>query len=109
MLYSRILAYACFTIAVGFLFYEIYCALHNNEYRFISAGELWSQISANTLVGFGALMEKNISPWIWGEVIVPILAKPIWLIIAVLGIWNLITGLILDRFLPKHWHPFSKT
>ena len=42
-------------------------------------------VNANSLVGFGAFVEKSISPWLWSAVMVPLLTLPLWLHLALPG------------------------
>ena len=55
----------------------------------ISLGWLWFQVHGNSLVGFQALIEKNISPAVW-QPVQYLLILPAWL---VLGIPGVILGL----------------
>ena len=50
-----------------------------------SVGEVWVSLNANSLVGFGAAIEQNLSPWLWLEVIVPVLTLPAWLVLGLPG------------------------
>ena len=55
-------------------------------YRTAAVGEIWAGIHANSLVGFGAIVEKSISPELWSEVLVPLLSQPAWLVLGVPGV-----------------------
>ena len=48
-------------------------------------GSLWASIDTNTLVGFGALIEKKVDPDLWSGVILPVLDWPSWIVPLVLG------------------------
>ena len=86
MIVCRIVASLFLLAALGLFAYEIVGAISGGGYDLIAGGELWASIHANSLVGFGALIEKNISPWLWGEIIVPILLAPAWAIAVVPGL-----------------------
>lgn len=86
MMVCRIVAGLLLLAALGLFAYEIVGAISGGGYDLIAGGELWASIHANSLVGFGALIEKNISPWLWGEIIVPILLAPAWAIAVVPGL-----------------------
>ena len=86
MIICRSVAILFLLAALGLFVYEIVNALTGGGYNLIAGGELWANIHANSLVGFGALIEKNISPWLWGEIIVPILLAPAWAIAVVPGL-----------------------
>lgn len=51
-----------------------------------SLGEAWSSISANSLVGFGSLIENRVSPDLWVEVLLPLLNLSLWLVLLVPGV-----------------------
>ncbi len=59
--------------------------VNDGVYRSIPFAEPWSMIHANSLVGFGAFVEKSISPALWTDVIVPLLSLPAWLVLGVPG------------------------
>ncbi len=86
MIICRSVAILFLLAALGLFAYEIVGAISGWGYDLIAGGELWADIHANSLVGFGALIEKNISPWLWGEIIVPILLAPAWAIAVVPGL-----------------------
>ncbi len=86
MIICRIIACLFLLAALGLFAYEIYGAISSDGYALVAGGELWSRIHGNSLVGFGALIEKNISPWLWSEIIVPILLAPAWAIAVVPGL-----------------------
>ena len=86
MIICRSVAILFLLAALGLFAYEIVGAISGGGYDLIAGGELWANIHANSLVGFGALIEKNISPWLWGEIIVPILLAPAWAIAVVPGL-----------------------
>ena len=86
MIVCRIVASLLLLTALGLFAYEIVGAISGGGYDLIAGGELWSRIHANSLVGFNALIEKNISPWLWGEIIVPILLAPAWAIAVMPGL-----------------------
>ena len=54
-------------------------------YQFDALGAIWASIHANSLVGFGAVVEKSISPELWSEVLVPLLSQPAWLVLGAPG------------------------
>lgn len=54
-------------------------------YRPVSLGSIWFNIHGNSLVGFQALIEKQVSPAVWGPIQF-ILEIPAWLILAPLGL-----------------------
>lgn len=54
-------------------------------YRPVSLGSIWYNLHGNSLVGFQALIEKQVSPAVWGPAQF-ILELPAWLILAPIGL-----------------------
>lgn len=50
----------------------------------VSLGFIWFQIHPNSLVGFQALIEKQVALWLWPPIQF-VLALPAWLILVPLG------------------------
>ncbi len=50
-----------------------------------SAGALWASIDPNSLVGFGALVEKKVDPDLWTGAVLPVLRWPAWILPLALG------------------------
>jgi hypothetical protein len=62
----------------------------------ISLGWLWFQIDGNSLVGFQALIEKRVSPALWGP-IQSVLTWPVWLSLGIPGLLLALCCLALRR------------
>ena len=54
-------------------------------YQPVSLGSIWYNLHGNSLVGFQALVEKQISPAVWAPLQVA-LEIPAWLILGPLGL-----------------------
>ena len=50
-----------------------------------SAGALWASVAPNSLVGFGAFVEKKVDPDLWTGAILPALRWPAWVPAFALG------------------------
>ena len=85
VLVGRIVGAVLVFDAAAALFVELYRWGRDGVYQVIPVGELWATINANSLVGFGAMVEQKISPWLWIEIIVPLLTLPTWLVLIVPG------------------------
>ena len=57
----------------------------DGAWEFVSLGAVWAGVNANSLVGLGAFVETSISPWLWSEIMVPLLTLPLWLYLALPG------------------------
>ena len=86
MVLCRSIAILFLLVALGLFIYEIVGAISGGSYNLIAGGELWARIHSNSLVGFQALIEKNFLPWLWREVLLPILLAPAWAIVLVPGL-----------------------
>jgi len=51
-----------------------------------SIASIWGNISANSLVGFGALIEQKVDQDLWLDVVLPVLTWPAWSLPLVLGV-----------------------
>ncbi len=71
---------AAVTVAV-----EAFGWWRDGVWDFITLGAAWAAVNANSLVGLGAFVEKSISPWLWSEIMVPLLTLPLWLYLALPG------------------------
>ncbi len=58
----------------------------DDVWEFITLGAAWAGVNANSLVGLGAFVETSISPWLWSEIMVPLLTLPLWLYLALAGV-----------------------
>ena len=85
MMILRLLGLAGLLVALAVFGHEVYRAIDDGGYRLISGGELWREAHANSLVGFGALIERDIAPWLLSDVVVPVLSGPAWAIPLVPG------------------------
>ncbi len=54
-------------------------------YTSVSIGDLWAMIDANSLVGLQALIEKDVDPDLWLDVVLPVLGCPLWVVAAVVS------------------------
>ena len=90
MIVVRSIGVALLAVALAALCHEAYAAVGTGAWRFIAAGEIWARIDGNSLVGFQALVEKGIAPWLWSDAALPVLLGPAWalpLVPAVLLLW----------------------
>lgn len=85
MILLRWLGWLLLFVALGTWAYEAIMALIEWDYRVIAGGELWARAGRNSLVGFQAFIEKQIWPWLWWNIVLPILQGPAWAIPLVPG------------------------
>ena len=76
----RVVGILLLLVALAVFGHEVWGAATGGGYRLISGGELWFQFDGNSLVGFQALIEKKIVPWLWSDVVLPVLRGPAWAI-----------------------------
>ena len=77
---AALLLGAFLTLAV-----EAYRWWRDDVWESVSLGAAWAGVNANSLVGLGAFVERSISPWLWIEILVPLLTLPLWLYLILPG------------------------
>ena len=82
---GRVFAGVLLFIAAEAVFVELFRFWRDGAYQTLPVAEIWLNINANSLVGFGAIIEQKISPWLWFEVLVPFLSLPAWLVFGAPG------------------------
>ncbi len=80
MVIVRVLGVVLLLVFLAVFGHEVYRAVGGGGYRLISGGELWFMFDGNSLVGFQALIEKKIAPWLWSDIVLPVLRGPAWAI-----------------------------
>ncbi|MCZ6608549.1 MAG: hypothetical protein O7A66_00935 [Alphaproteobacteria bacterium] len=71
--------------AAAVLAVEAFGWWRDGVWNLITLGAAWAAANANSLVGLGAFVETSISPWLWSEIMVPLLTLPLWLYLALAG------------------------
>ena len=82
---GRIVGWLLLFAALVALFVELFRWGRDGVYHVAAVGEVWVAINANSLIGFGAVIEQRLSPWLWLEIIVPLLTLPAWLVLGAPG------------------------
>lgn len=90
----KILGNLCLVVAVVIIAYGV---SDNDDWLTPSIAEVWASINANSLVGFGSLVENKIDPDLWVDTILPILTWPAWSLPAILGVLFLLIGVAARR------------
>ena len=65
------------SLLVGVAFLAVALAMAVDD-PLLSIGALWGTLNPNSLVGFGALVEKRVDPDLWLHVVLPVLGWPAW-------------------------------
>ena len=92
MVIVRFVGVLLLLIALAVFGHELYSWAGAGAYRLISGGELWFTFDGNSLVGFQALIEKNVAPWLWSDIVLPVLRGPAWAIPLVPAVLLLVLG-----------------
>ena len=92
MVIVRLVGLVLLLIALAVFGHEAYSAVDAGYYRLVSGGELWFRFDGNSLVGFQALIEKGIAPWLWSDIVLPVLRGPAWAIPLVPAVLLLLLG-----------------
>ena len=83
--FFRLTGVALLLAALLTLAVEAYGWWRNDVWESASLGAAWASVNANSLVGLGAFIEKSVSPWLWSEIMIPVLLQPLWLVLALPG------------------------
>ena len=81
----RVLGSALVVVAIGAAGHEIFLWLQSGAYRTFAFGEMWAAIHLGSLNLFQVLIQRHISPWLWAEVVLPVLLAPAWLVLILPG------------------------
>lgn len=66
--------------------------LQDRAFRMAETGAVWAGFHRESLLGLQPGVERYLAPWIWENVIAPVLYTPLAPILVVLGIFFLIAG-----------------
>ena len=75
----------------------VYGLIADGDWLTPSIAEVWASINANSLVGFGSLIENRVDPDLWVDVILPFLTWPLWSLAAIVGVIVLVIGVLTRR------------
>ncbi|MBM3486577.1 MAG: hypothetical protein FJX67_08080 [Alphaproteobacteria bacterium] len=90
MIIGRTIGWIFLLLAVAAGMFEVASAAMAWEYRFVALGELWYRLDATSLNGLQAGIQRYLAPWLWDNVVAPILFVPAWLVFLVPGVLFLI-------------------
>ncbi len=85
MTIGRIIGWVLVVIAVGAAGHEGFSWLQSGGYRSFAFGELWAAIDRGSLNLIQAVIQRYVAPWLWEQVVLPLLLAPAWLVLAVPG------------------------
>jgi hypothetical protein len=77
MIVARIVGWLLLVAAIAVLVMDVAASRGEAPFVATSLGEAWAGVNANSLVGFGALVENRIDPDLWVDVVLPILGWPV--------------------------------
>ena len=86
---GRLIGRMFLTLSLILIGHEVLNALESGEYRLIALGELWFRL--DQAMGTGslnisqAIIQRYISPWLWGGVFQNVLIAPAWLVFGIPG------------------------
>lgn len=88
----RIISFCLLAAAVIAGGFELVGYLYSGEYRPFPLARLWYAIAPNSLVGFQAIIEKNVGAGLWPPILT-VLSAPLWAGLLVLSV----IGLVISR------------
>ncbi len=85
MIVGRIFGWLLLFCALAAFAVEMITWAREGVYRVAALGVIWNNLHANSLVGLGAFVEQKLSPYLWANIIVPVLSLAAWLVLGVPG------------------------
>jgi hypothetical protein len=61
-------------------------ALAGGAHRFIPLGQLWFELDVASLNATQAGVQRHVAPWLWEDLLQPLLEQPAWPVLLVLGL-----------------------
>ena len=86
MVVGRIIGWLLIVLAVAAAGHEAISSLDAGNYAKLAFGALWAKIDIASLNLVQAVVQRDIWPWLWDGVILPILLFPAWAVLSVPGI-----------------------
>lgn len=82
---GRMFAWLFLALGVGFLCWAVIPLLQGRKFEPQSLGKVWFTIHADSLQLLQPAIERHIAPWLWIDVVQPILVTPAYVDFLVLG------------------------
>jgi hypothetical protein len=82
---GRTIGWFFLALGVGFLCWAIIPVLRGDKFEPILLGALWKSIHAESLGALGPAVQRHIAPWLYTDVILPILVTPAYVDFLVFG------------------------
>ena len=86
MIVGRAIGWLLIIAALAALAYDASGLTRGEGFTVHAAGELWYELSPDTLNMLQAGIQRNVWPYLWDPVILNLLLLPAWVILGVLGI-----------------------
>ena len=77
----RLIGWMALAGALAAAAHEFMRSLRAQEWDPFTFGAAWASVSANSLVGFGSLIENQVSPDLWLNVGLPLLNASLWMVL----------------------------
>jgi len=86
-LFFRLLAWGFIASGVGLLFNDLLSLiLENLPFRPAPLGKLWSDWHQESLLLLQPAIERHVAPWLWSDVIQPVLQTPAFVVFLIIGL-----------------------
>jgi len=85
--FFRLLAWGCIAFGVGILFYDLLPVIRENlPFKLTPLGKLWSDWHQESLLLLQPAIERHVAPWLWSDVIQPVLQAPAFVVFLIIGL-----------------------
>ena len=82
---GRFIAWLFLSIGVGFLAWAVIGYFQQGKFEPEPLGKVWFKIHAGSLQMLQPAVERHIAPWLWSDIIQPVLETPAYIDFLVLG------------------------
>ena len=85
MTIGRVIGWSLIAAAVVAAGYEGVLWLQSGSHRSFAFGAMWAMVDRISLNLVQAGIQRHVAPWLWEDVVLPVLLAPAWLVLAVPG------------------------
>ena len=97
MFILRLFIMAFLVIATTAASYELFELMRSNGWRPIMAGQFWHNLHPESLDSLRVVLQREVHPALWDQLIAPILRQPAWLVAGVPGVLLLSLDIWLNK------------
>jgi hypothetical protein len=86
MIIGRIISWLILATGVGLLAWAVIPVFRGEPFAPEATGKIWSEVHQDSLLLLQPAIERHIAPWLWSDIVQPVLVAPAYLVLIILGI-----------------------